>query len=479
MRTAESVRRPRRWFVVVLLVMLVATIGAGPSGAVAAQTGADPTSERGLLQSSTETTNVELILDASGSMAETVTDGDSESRMDAARRAMRDVIEQIPERDGLNVGFRVYGHEGNNQESGKAESCRSSDLLVPLRGVDKERLLEQVESFQPTGWTPLAFALEQAAGDFAPGGESVTNAVIMVTDGEETCGGDPCAVAAALRANEISVVTHVVGFALTDEQREAVRCIADEGGGELFSADNAEELSEAVFSAIEQVEATPAPTEQALELELEVGGYVGGNAFALLPECEADALSVIAVGPYEDGRGLPVVVCNRTGGDVADVVVAATAREADGGLIGEGETLGLVPSVVVDGGLAFGRVYFGADDLPDDATFDDFELASAPVEDDETAIRFDFVVEELNVRENEIAGRLRNEHEIPVSVAAGQIACFDDAGALLAIVETIPGGTVEPGDNLDVAFDVESPGFGDIAGPCPVFLLGGGGVRGL
>ena len=161
---------------------------------------------------------------------------------------------------------------------------------MPLDGVAgaarrgrQDRLCStQVETFEPTGWTPLALALEAAASDFAPGGESVTNAIIMVTDGEETCGGDPCAVAGALHAADIALTTHVVGFALTDEQHEAVRCIAEEGGGQLFTAEDADSLSEAVFAAFTQVEATPVPIETAAETE--VGGYVGGNAFALLEE---------------------------------------------------------------------------------------------------------------------------------------------------------------------------------------------------
>ena len=174
------------------------------------------------LQASTLTVNVELILDASGSMAEEIPGTENQSRMDAAQAAMREVIASIPEREGLNVGFRVYGHEGSNSEADRAASCRSTELLVPMSGLDKDALLAQVEQIEPTGWTPLSLALESAAADFSPGGESVTNAVIMVTDGEETCGGDPCQIAGALHAADIGVTTHVVGFALTREQRQAV-----------------------------------------------------------------------------------------------------------------------------------------------------------------------------------------------------------------------------------------------------------------
>jgi Ca-activated chloride channel homolog len=191
-----------------------------------------------------------LILDASGSMAETLPGG--ETRMETAKRILRQVITDLPEREGVNVGLRVYGHLGDNTQTGKAVSCRSSELLVPVAGLDKAALIQQVEAIQPTGWTPIAYSLEQAAADFQPGGESITNAIVLVTDGEETC--DPpeqaCQAAAALHQAGISVTTHVVGFALTPQQTEQVSCIAEQGGGQLFGADNAQQLGSALSSAM-------------------------------------------------------------------------------------------------------------------------------------------------------------------------------------------------------------------------------------
>jgi hypothetical protein len=211
------------------------------------------TAQQDPLQASTKTVNVELILDASGSMAEVLPDG--ETRMAAAKRILRGVIEGLPERAGVNVGLRVYGHLGDNTETGKPVSCRSSELLVPIAGVDKPLLTQTVEAMQPTGWTPIAYSLEQAAANFQPGGESVTNAIVLVTDGEETC--DPpqqsCDAASALRQAGIAVTTHVVGFALTPQQTEQVSCIAEQGGGQLFGAGNAGELSTALGEALEGV----------------------------------------------------------------------------------------------------------------------------------------------------------------------------------------------------------------------------------
>src|SRR5690606_15333204 len=105
---------------------------------------------------------------------------------------------------------RVYGHEGNNTEAGKAESCQSTELKVPVQGVDKDALRSQAGSYEPVGWTPIALSLRESAKDFPAAAPNVVNAVVLVTDGLETCGGDPCSASRALKNSNAAVTTHVI-----------------------------------------------------------------------------------------------------------------------------------------------------------------------------------------------------------------------------------------------------------------------------
>ena len=84
---------------------------------------------------SEEVVHVELIVDVSGSMAQTLPGG--ETRMDAAQRVLADVVAGIPEREGVNVGLRTYGHKGDNTEAGREESCKSSELVADIEPVDQ------------------------------------------------------------------------------------------------------------------------------------------------------------------------------------------------------------------------------------------------------------------------------------------------------------------------------------------------------
>ena len=236
-----------------------------------------PAGNNARAQTAPDTVNVELILDLSGSMSADV--GGGETRMEAAQRVLNDVIDALPERDGIIVGFRVYGHRGNNTEAQRAISCRSTELVVPLAGVDKRALRRQVAAAKPIGWTPIDLSLQEAGKDFQAG-DKLSNNIVLVTDGEETCGGDPCATAGKLKRDDADITTHVVGFALTPSQQDAVSCIAERGGGLNLTAANALELSDSLFKILEEIEVVV--TNGFLEIE-EIGGLFPRATMTHLP----------------------------------------------------------------------------------------------------------------------------------------------------------------------------------------------------
>lgn len=182
-------------------------------------------------------TRVLLMLDASGSMAARM--GGS-TKMQAARDALTAFVDRL---DGdVQVALRVYGHTGNNTPAGKPESCRGTALVHPFAALDPARFRAAVGSFEPQGWTPIAAALQAAASDF-PAGPGGNNVVYLVSDGEETCGGDPSAAARALRASGIAVTVNVIGFGVDAKAAAQLRPIAEAGGGEYLSANSAADLT--------------------------------------------------------------------------------------------------------------------------------------------------------------------------------------------------------------------------------------------
>ena len=64
----------------------------------------------------------------------------------------------------------------------------------------------------------------------------------MVSDGIETCGGDPVKAAKELNRSDIKAVVNIIGFDLDDEGQRQLKAVADAGGGEYSSVDSKVEL---------------------------------------------------------------------------------------------------------------------------------------------------------------------------------------------------------------------------------------------
>jgi Ca-activated chloride channel family protein len=188
-----------------------------------------------------ENINVQLILDASGSMAGDA--GSGETKLEAARRVMSGFIDTLPEE--TNVALRVYGHVGTSDEADREASCAASELIQPFQELDRQKFTEAIESFDPRGWTPVAGSLEEAREDFSEfDPETNSNFVYMVSDGEETCGGDPVAAAEGLADDEVRADVNIVGFDVDEEAARQLEEAAQSAGGAYQEAANAEELEE-------------------------------------------------------------------------------------------------------------------------------------------------------------------------------------------------------------------------------------------
>lgn len=194
--------------------------------------------------------NIAFVLDASTSMNATI---GGQRKLRIAQDVMAQLIEDLPA--NVRAGVWVYGHRVGDSDAEQARSCQDIEELVPVGPLDKPAAIAKVRSFVAKGWTPMATSLRRAA-DRLPGGAD--NSVILVSDGKETCGGDPCAAAQELRAQKVSLTIHVVGFGVDAEARSQLECIASAGGGRYFDATTGPELANALCQAVNLVQAPPA-----------------------------------------------------------------------------------------------------------------------------------------------------------------------------------------------------------------------------
>ncbi|EMR06390.1 Mg-chelatase subunit ChlD [Bhargavaea cecembensis DSE10] len=181
--------------------------------------------------------NVQILLDASGSMAGQM---EGRSKMDLAKEAITGFAGSLP--DNANVSLRIYGHAGSNQPDGKELSCSTTEEVYALDSYDAASFRKALDTVAPTGYTPIGLAMEEAAADLKQHGDGAQNVVYVVSDGKETCGGDAVAAAKSMQQEGIRAVVNIIGFDIAEEERQSLESIAEAGGGEYLRADTAEEL---------------------------------------------------------------------------------------------------------------------------------------------------------------------------------------------------------------------------------------------
>lgn len=207
-----------------------------------------------------------VVLDASGSMLQR-TDG-GERRIEVAKRVLTELIrDELSE--GSGFALRVFGHR-------EADSCRT-DLELPLAPLDQAAAIARVETINAMNLakTPIAASLEAVASDLA--GARGSRNVILITDGEETCEGDPEATIRSLRSRGLNLALSIVSFGVSDEELKATfDRWATLGGGDYFDTDSAEALAQSLRSVI-------SGPFQALDAagNVVVEGIIGGSEVVL------------------------------------------------------------------------------------------------------------------------------------------------------------------------------------------------------
>ncbi len=259
--------------VLLLLIMLFAALSAYGSK-YKVNTSGKVTSETGQVQNSNAVKNIinnyqagsyisnnqadkdgaeiiNIVMDYSGSMYNWI---------QAAKKCMALIVRQLP--PSTQTGFRVFGHDsGNNpytpvmskvknvvqNKEGKYKvqtvkssylgmtsgSCSATSQVTKIQPNNSAEIFNGMNSIRIGGSTPLTLALEQAAdSDFLGMDKTVPKKIILITDGGENCGGDPCAFAKSLMSKRKDIVIDVV---LVSSYSKALTCVSDLTGGKFYN----------------------------------------------------------------------------------------------------------------------------------------------------------------------------------------------------------------------------------------------------
>jgi hypothetical protein len=182
---------------------------------------------------------IELVIDASGSMLQRI---GGQTKIDIEKALLVDLTSHdLPA--GTPVAIRVFGQGGK-------DSCRS-DLVQSLAPLDRAKAAGAIANIRSTNGAKTAIAdslrvipadLEKARGE---------RIIVLVTDGEETCGGDPRAEIEKLREAGLDVFVNIVGFSVDNAvTRAQFQEWATLGGGQYFDSSDSATLDAALRNAL-------------------------------------------------------------------------------------------------------------------------------------------------------------------------------------------------------------------------------------
>jgi Ca-activated chloride channel family protein len=165
-------------------------------------------------------TRILFIFDASNSM-----NGkwEGSTRINVAKKLLGRTIDSLRGIPNLEIGLRIYGHQ--SPVTATYQDCNDTKLEVPFGKDNHDLAKATIKNVKAKGTTPIALSLEAAAGDF-PNKES-RNIIVLITDGVEACGKDPCKIAMALRAKGVDVKPFVIGLGIDLKYLDHFDCIGE------------------------------------------------------------------------------------------------------------------------------------------------------------------------------------------------------------------------------------------------------------
>jgi Ca-activated chloride channel family protein len=183
------------------------------------------------------TTRILFVFDASQSMYGR---WQSDMKITIAQKLLSNLLDSLKNVPNLELALRVFGH----QKQFPPQDCDDTKLEIPFAKDNISRIKNKLKTITPRGTTPIASSLDASADDFTPC-DNCRNIIILITDGMEECGGDPCAVSKNLQKKGIILKPFIIGIG--KDFSNAFSCV-----GTYFNAGNEQQFQQALNIVISQ-----------------------------------------------------------------------------------------------------------------------------------------------------------------------------------------------------------------------------------
>lgn len=155
-------------------------------------------------------------------------------RITRAREAFTAAARNLP--SWIELGLVVF------------RECKDIRKVGVYQPDERSKAIDYIRSLIPRGRTPIAHSLRVAEEMLGDGPSSI----ILLTDGRESCSGDPCQAAAELHARHPQTPINVIDIS----GQANARCIAAATGGRVYTPGAGDDLGRVIQNAIRGADAS-------------------------------------------------------------------------------------------------------------------------------------------------------------------------------------------------------------------------------
>ena len=180
----------------------------------------------------------------------------SNIKIEVAKKIMGEFLDSLKTIPNLELALRCYGHTTFIKPE---RNCKDTKLEIPFANANSNalKIKQRIQKLEPLGTTPIAYSLGESAADFTPC-SNCRNIIILITDGIEECGGNPCEVSAALQKKGIFLRPFVIGVGLDVKFADVFGCM-----GKFYDVSN-----EANFKDVLNLVLTEAISQTTVQVDL-------------------------------------------------------------------------------------------------------------------------------------------------------------------------------------------------------------------
>lgn len=203
---------------------------------------------------------VELVVDYSGSMYGWIAE---------TKAALNSILAGMA--GAKNLGVRVFGNDIPKETIVKSiirdargkytvqtktneltvNSCKFTKQIVPIGTHSSNDIIAQLDSVRLGGSTPLTLGLQQTVSqDLSKFPYNLKKKIVLLTDGGENCGGDPCAYINSLVAQRKDITVDVI---YTGGGYSNLACLTKATGGRFYNIRDAYQFQNVLYNSVNDV----------------------------------------------------------------------------------------------------------------------------------------------------------------------------------------------------------------------------------